>query len=295
MSHVAECPDLGAACVTASPPAPYVHHVKEIVAESSFDASLALTSWFAVDTRWSVRMVRVIPTYAELDGRPKSVPDDIHHHDETVGGVTDPWLLARFGAAKGPFVSTARLGLSLPVGQTVADPYALGREGRWHEHLQQGTGTFVPIVSFGLAYTVAPAKTVAPVTLTLGGTGLFNAYENAKRYRAPVRAYLNHRVSVGLVGEALRPFVDATLAHEGEEYWSGRVGGEGTNVRTELYLGGGLGVRVAKGWDLEAKASGRVASFTDAATFRSAGVFSLALTAKLDVFGTTGQRRAKPE
>ncbi len=240
---------------------------------------MGITPWFGFDTRWSLRVVGVHPTYTELDGRPKSVPNEIHHHEETVGGVTDPWLLARFAAAARNFISVARLGLSLPVGKTVPDPYALGREGRWHEHLQNGTGTFVPIVGLGLAFTIAP------VTIGLGGTGFFSSYESAQHYRAPARFYVSHRVSVGLLKGALTPFGEATLAHEGEEYWHGAIGGEGSNVRTEIYVGGGLAWRLDARWSIEGAASGRVASLTDAPTFKSAGTFTLALSSRFDLWG----------
>jgi hypothetical protein len=280
VSHIEGCPDLGPACSSAVPPTPYYHHVDELVSETAVDASLAITPWFGLDTRWSVRIVDVSPSYSELDGAPKSVPDDIHHHDETIGGVTDPWLLARFAAVTGSFVSVGRLGLSLPLGKTVEDPYRLSRRGLWHEHVQVGTGTVVPIVGLSLAYTVAP------VTIGLGGTGFFSMFESSKGYRAPPRFYFDHRVSVTLLDGVLTPFAQAILAHEGEEYWHGDVGEEGSNIRTEIYVGGGLGWRFYDRWSLEGSASGRVASLTDAPTFKSAGTFSLALSTSFDLWGS---------
>lgn len=204
-------------------------------------------------------------------------------------GVTDPWLLARLATTDGPFVAIARFGFSFPVGKTQPDPYELGREGKWHEHIQDGTGTLVPIVGFGLAYTFAP------VTIGLGGTGFFNAYENSDGDRAPPRFYLNHRVSVGLLDHVLTPFVEATLAHEGEEYWHGQIGGEGSNIRTEIYLGGGLGWRLSDVWSMEGSASGRMASLTDAPTFKSAGTFSLSITAAFDPWDTAEEKEQKAE
>jgi len=277
VDHIESCPDIGPDCFGPSPPQPYWHHVREVVSESAFDASYAITSSFAIDTRWAIRIVDVKPTYAELDGAPKSVTNDIHHHKETLGGVTDPWLLARIVAAKAGFVSIARFGLSFPLGKTIPDPYELTREGKWHEHVQVGAGTFIPIVDFGLAYTIAP------VTMSLSGTGLFNWYANSKGYQAPARFYLSHRVAVGFLHDVLKPFAEVSLAHEGEEYWHGAVGAEGSNIRTEIYVGGGVGWQFYERWSLEASASGRVASLTSAPTFASAGTFSLALTTSFDL------------
>jgi len=287
VDHVEGCPDLGPECAGPRPPVAYRHHVDELVAQTSFDASLDLTSWLGLDLHASIRLVKVDPTYSELDGTPKSVPNDIHHHNELTGGVGDPWLLARVGAVAGDFVTVARAGLSFPVGRTVEDPYELGREGEWHEHLQEGTGTFVPILGAGFAYRIAP------VTIALGGTAFFNAYENAKRFRAAPRLYVNHRVSVSFLDGVLTPFVEATFAHEGEEYWHGQIGGEGSNVRSEIYLGGGLGWRMDDTWSLEGSASGRLASLTDAPTFESAGTFSLAVAATFDLWDTDEERAAR--
>ena len=285
VTHVAECPDLGPECFSGGPaPTPYNHHVDQVIAETVLDASLAITSWFAVDTRWSFRIADVNPTYSELDGTPKQVPNDIHHHDETLFDITDPWLLGRFAASRGNFVGIARLGLSFPIGRTEEDPYRLGRQGKSHEHLQAGTGTFVPIVGFGMAYTIAP------VTIALGGIGFFNFYESSKGYRAPARLYGNHRVSVALLDGKLTPFVEATLAHEGEEYWHGEVGLEGSNVRTEVFLGGGIGWRFSDPWTLEATVRGRVAALTDAPAFKQSGLFSLALSTSFDLWQTAEER-----
>lgn len=279
VSHVAECPDLGPRCFSSGPPpVPYNHHVEQFLAETVLDTSLALADWFAIDMRWSLRIVDVNPSYSELDGTPKSVPNDIHHHDETLVDVTDPWLLARFAAVKGRFVSIARLGLSFPVGRTEEDPYELARQGKWHEHLQAGTGTFVPIVGFGMSYAIAP------VVIGLGGIALFNAFGNSKGYRAPARGYISQRTSISLFDNILVPFAELSLAHEGEEYWHGHRGLEGSNVRTEVYVGGGVGWRFIDTWTLEAAARGRVATLTDAPTFNQYGLFSLALSTSVDLW-----------
>ncbi|HTJ80355.1 MAG TPA: hypothetical protein VL400_01495 [Polyangiaceae bacterium] len=289
VTHVADCPDLGPECFDGGPPpTPYYHHVDELLAETALDVSLGLTPWLAVDTRWSLRVSDVNPTYSELDGTPKQVPNDIHHHDETLVDVTDPWIVARLAAVQGQFVGNMRLGFSLPLGRTEEDPYRLGREGKSHEHLQAGTGTVVPIIGFGMAYVVAP------VTISFGGVGFFNAYENAKGFRAPTRVYATHRVSVGIFDGVLTPFAEATLAHETEEYWHGEVGLEGSNVRSEIYVGGGAAWRFFDPWTLELTVRGRVASLTDAPTFKSLGLFSLAVSTSFDLWDTDAERREKP-
>ena len=294
VSHVAECPDLGPACFgDGAPPTPYNHHVDQLMAETVFDLSLGLSEWFAIDARWSLRIADVNPTYSELDGTPKLVPNDIHHHDETLVDPTDPWLVARLAASRDNLFTMMRLGFSLPVGRTEPDPYALGREGQSHQHLQAGTGTVVPIVGVGLSLRVAE-ETDTPVTIALSGTGLLNVYENDEGFRAPSRLYANQRVSLALLDGRLSPFVEGTFAHETEEYWQGEVGLEGTNVRSEVYLGGGLAWRFAENWSADLAARGRVATLTQAPSFTTYGVFSLGISTRLSLWGGEGAAEPGP-
>lgn len=294
MSHVADCPDLGPECFDGGPaPTPYNHHVDELLAETVLDASLGVTPWFAIDTRWSLRIADVTPTYSELDGTPKQVPDDIHHHDETLVDVTDPWLMGRFAAVDGDVVGVLRVGASLPVGRTEPDPYALGRQGKSHQHLQAGSGTIIPIVGVGVAYTIAPGSNV-PVTIGLGGIGFFNAYDNAEGFRAPVRVYASQRLAASFMKRSLSPFVEVTFAHEGEEYWGGEPGLEGSNVRTEVYVGGGLAWRFYEEWSVDLTTRARVATLTDAPSFTSFGLFSLGVSASFDLWDTREERVDQP-
>lgn len=286
VSHVADCPDLGPECFHAGhAPTPYNHHVDEVLAETVLDASLGVTDWFGIEARWSLRVADVNPTYSELDGTPKEVPDDIHHHDETLVDLTDPWLMMRFASVFGSVVGVLRLGASFPVGRTEPDPYALGREGKRHQHLQAGTGTLVPIAGLGLSVAIG-RDTVVPITLGVSATGFFNATENGEGFRAPVRLYGSHRVTASFMKGVLNPFADVTLAHEGEELWNGEVGLEGSNVRTEVYLGGGLEWRFHDRWSVALTTRARVATLTEAPSFESRGLFSLALSGSFDLWGS---------
>lgn len=294
VSHVADCPDLGPDCFDGDhQPTPYNHHIDQLMAEMVLQASLGITPWFAVDTRWSLRIADVNPTYSELDGTPKEVPDDIHHHDETLVDVTDPWLLGRLAATQGDFIGILRAGLSFPLGRIEPDPYALGRKGQSHQHLQAGTGTFVPIVGFGVGYTLAKT-TPTPVTIGLGGIGLFNAYENSEGFRAPIRLYASHRVAVSFMKGVLTPFFEATLAHEGEELWHGEVGLEGSNIRSEVYLGGGIEWRFYEAWAVDLTTRARIATLTEAPSFESYGLFSIGISTTFDLWDTKEELAAMP-
>lgn len=250
-----------------------------VAADVSLDGAYGIAPWLAVEARLVLRVVDTTPTYFEQDGTPKQVPDDIHHHDETLVGPGDPWVMARFGGAFGELVTAARLGLSLPLGSTTPDPYALGAEGKWHEHTQLGTGTVVPIAGLGLSYPVGP------VDLSLSALGLFSVYSGQYGYRAPARYFAGLRGDVPFLSRRLVPFVTVDVTHETDEIWNGAPGLEGSTRRTDLLVGGGLGWEFAPSWRLEVGARARVFKLSSAPGFDSPGVLQLALSTSLDKLG----------
>ena len=66
---------------------------------------------------------------------------DLHHRDEVLTGLGDPWLLARAGMVAAGTTISLRAGTTIPLGSTVPDPFALGdmgvrgkkRRGRWSD------------------------------------------------------------------------------------------------------------------------------------------------------------------
>lgn len=284
--HLAKCPDLGPECASAPPPVPYYHHVELIASDTSIDGSYGLTPWLAVEARLSMRVVDTTPTYRELDGSPKLVPDDIHHHDHTIAGPGDPWLVARFGAAAGNLTAAARLGLSLPLGLTQPDPYRLGAEGKWHEHTQLGTGTFLPIVGLGLSYRIEP------VIVAASGLCFFSLYRNEHGFQAPTRYFASTRATLPWLEYKLFPYLAVDVSGETEELWNGRPGLEGSNVRADLLVGGGLAWQLTDAFQVELSVRGRAARFTGAAGFDYPGLAQLAVSWHMD--GDTAETSFAP-
>ena len=276
-SHVAECPDLGPTCAGPRSPTPFYHHVRLFTADVGLDASYGITPWLAVEARFGLRVVDLAPRYTELDGAPKSAPDDPHHRDETLVGPTDPWLLLRFAGAWGKLLSTARLGLTLPLGSTVPNPYLLGKEGKWHQHTQLGTGTFVPIVGLGLSYSAGP------VDLDLSAQGRFSAYESSKGYRAPTRFFPALRLTIPFFDGALRPYAAAEISAETGERWDGRPGSEGSDGRADLLAGGGVVWRFREAWRVDVGLRVHAAALAGGAAFEYPGILQLGLGTNFDV------------
>jgi hypothetical protein len=276
-SHLATCPDLGPACKDPKPPVPYYHHVALFTSEIALDASYGIAPWLSAEVRLPLRIVDTTPTYNEVDGSPKFVPDDIHHHNETLVGLADPWLVVRFGAAFGKLTTAARLGASLPFGKTQPDPYALAAEGKWHEHTQLGSGTFLPLVGIGLSY--APD----PVQLSASGLGLFSLYDNGHGYRAPSQFFFSVRATMPFLDGTLRPYIVLDLPHQTDELWSGAIGTEGPTARTELLIGGGLSWEFRAPWSVDLGVRVRVAHFTGAATFDYPGMLQLGIGTRFDL------------
>ena len=259
------------------PPVPYNHHVGLFMSDLNLDASYGVLPWLAVEARFAYRLVDISPTYTEIDGTPKAVPHDIHHHDRTITGIGDPWLALRLGARRGDLVTSSRLGVSVPLGETRPDPFALGAQGLWHEHTQLGTGIFMPIVSLSASYRFQPWE--------LGGTlfGIFGLYENEHGWRPSSRMVVASRLSLETLDGRLFPFVMLDLGHQTEEAWHGERGLEGSTIRTELLLGGGLRWLFADPWALELAVRGRVAVLSEESGFDYPGTVDLSLSTRFDL------------
>lgn len=275
--HLAECPDLGPACNNLPPPVPYHHHVALWLSETTADVSYGLTESFAVEARLSLRIVDTTPTYREIDGTEKFVPNDIHHHDRTLVGPGDPWLVFRAAASVGKLMTAARFGVTFPVGRTEPDPYALAAKGKWHEHIMMGTGTFLPIVGIGLSY---PA---GPVELSASALGLFSVYENADGFRAPTRIFGGIRVGYPFPSVKLTPNIAVDITHESAEIWHGAYALEGFNARTDVLVGLGATWEFAPMWKVEAGLKARVLRLTDAAAFNYPGLAQLSISHSWDL------------
>ncbi len=127
------------------------HELEILLFSYTLGVSYGVLPWLAMEFRLPVRTT-VINVEFE-DGNGKKITDfkSIHHRNETIVGLADPFLGARFLALKpgdfGPGQLTLGVGVFLPLGETQPDPFALGAAGKRHQHVFFGTGTFRPGVN----------------------------------------------------------------------------------------------------------------------------------------------------
>jgi hypothetical protein len=229
--HPDGCLDL-AACGEIPAQPRYLHDQTIVPGELRAVAELGLSSSWGVEAQVPYRVTRTTIRYTTLQGDPYVPLDpDVHHRDETLHGLGDPWLLARLGRALGAgFVLTARAGTTLPLGRTVEDPFRLGDLGLRHEHIQFGNGTFDPLLALDLARAFGPiqAGAYAQAQLTL--------YENAKGFRAGNR-YFGGASGGTRVLEKVVAALGLDVLHERPERWRGVARQDGNLGRTELLAG----------------------------------------------------------
>lgn len=171
-SHVASCPDVAPECASMTIPE-HEHHVALTLLHSELSAAYGLRPGLALSLRlpYDVKEQRV--HYTTLAGAPFVPPyGDIHHRTETLRGFSDADLLLHWAASPQWHFG---IGASLPLGATVDDPVAAGREGRKHEHLQFGSGVVAPEAEIGWSRANVSALLHATIPITT----------NSKGFRAP--------------------------------------------------------------------------------------------------------------
>ena len=201
------------------------------IGEMRLHAAYGLSDRFGMDVQVPLRLTHTTVTFRHLDGGP--LPDDyesIHHRDETLQGLGDPRIAGRTGwSMRGTDLSTG-LGVTLPLGRTEPDPFRLGDEGKRHQHVQFGTGTFDPFVELDVR------RKLGAVTWALRAGALLPWQENEHGFQAGTR--LNGGLEASLPAwKSIEPALRVDVSHEGAERWDGEVPSEGNLGRTDALVG----------------------------------------------------------
>ncbi|HKY34804.1 MAG TPA: hypothetical protein VJN18_02590 [Polyangiaceae bacterium] len=189
-----------------------------------------LSETFGIEAQVPFRSVTTTIEYTDADGAHYEPLDPgVHHRDETVFGIADPWLLLRVGTTVQKWWLAARPGVSIPLGRTEENPFTLGDQGLRHQHIQLGSGTFDPVA------VVEASRAFDALQLQFFAQGQVPFYENGHGYRASWRVYGGAAVGRKLVSE-LVGFGGVEASHEAAETWDGQTRQDGNLGRSELLL-----------------------------------------------------------
>ncbi len=228
--HVAQCPEVDPllCVVEALPEHAHDQRITWFRLDPTLNVGLGGGWQAAVSVPIDMRSISV--DYLLPDGSPYDPPyDDIHHRSEVLGGPVDGTLLVRRYVRAGErAVLGLTFGTSLPFGRTEENPYALTEQGLRHQHIQLGTGTFVPIAGVDAIFEGARWGGMA------WASGRLPLYANTMGYTPGVSLSLGGGPSFRPVPK-LQVLATAEASFEGAETWTG------TPYGGRLTVLGGLG------------------------------------------------------
>lgn len=201
---------------------------------------LGLSGEWAFDDRWGVeaslpvRSVWASVAYQTPDGADYEPLDaDVHHRDETVAGLADGRLMARYSRSVAGVWVAARVGSTVPLGATEEDPFSAGDLGKRHQHIQLGSGAFEPVVSLDATWGGISQQTTAYATLQQP------LYANDKGFEAGRRLLAGAQFGWKAAPDLLLSLI-GEVGHEGGERWQGVVRSDGMTGLTEVRTGASL-------------------------------------------------------
>jgi hypothetical protein len=237
--------------------APEWHDISLYFGEIRLTAALGITEWLSAEITDSLRIVAVKFQLQDLATRePLAAPfgEEIHHRSETLVGPTDPWLTARVTRRLGSWSFSFRAGVTLPIGSTVPNPFALGDRGQAHEHIQFGTGTVDPLAE------VEVRKSIRRFGIAASLLGKAPLYANLNGYQAGAQLSGGLRLMSDLWTRRLVFLAGATVYHEEPERWDGIQQSEGNLGRTDLLIDTSITLKLPK--QLSISLSGRFPAWT---------------------------------
>jgi len=236
--------------VLAEAQGPVLYDSRLVFVETRLAAEYALRPWLALGAALPYRMVDIDVAHRDPGtGMPVPAPSSIHARTETLRGVGDPSVTAHLAREVGAYRLHGRLGTSLPVGATVENPILLGRIGQDHQHVQFGTGTFVPFAA------VEVQRAIGPATAALWGLAHLSLYENDQGFRAGHRLSGGLSASTGALARGWTFGLAAEVHGETAERWRGEVDrDEGNAGRLDVMAGVSAAWRPLRGLALVADA-----------------------------------------
>lgn len=230
VSHPAGCVDVNN-CVELPVQPEHTHDLTLIPTELRINTAWAATQVVGIDADLPVRLVSAQVEYRTPDGAPyEPIDAGVHHRDEVIAGLGDLALRVRLVARADRWWLTTRVGMTLPTGGTEPDPYEAGEQGHTHQHIQFGTGTVDPTLSFDATRSSTRAE------VSLYAQGQASLYSNRHGFQGPPRM-LAGSAAAWKNGTGLLLGGAIETAVEGAERWQGVARPDASLGRTELLIG----------------------------------------------------------
>jgi thiol-disulfide isomerase/thioredoxin len=225
-------------------PATVIHDQTIANSEARLAAELGVASWLAVGLILPVRLFHTSIRYLDTNGQQVEIENPtLHHHNETLTGVGDPWIYGRAAKQLGGFTLGGRLGVTLPFGRTVADPFALGDLGIPHEHSQFGTGTV------GAVAGIDASRMLGGVHFDGTLLTIQSFYDNDHHYQAGDRYAAALGAASALATKSWRFRATIEGVWETAETWGGIVHTDDGNVgRVDVLAGAEATWLVTEDW-----------------------------------------------
>lgn len=231
----------------------YRHEVTLTTMDLNLNTQLGIFSWLDVRLLMPLRFVNAKADFFGKDGKKLENFASIHHRNETLVGVGDPLVQAGFRplllSKSQPWLLEFGLGVSIPFGSIEEDPNKAGREGREHQHIMFGTGTFDPVAFLTGGYIGEYASVLLNVFCRT------SLYENVFGLREGLR----FRVSLG--GESTFGLqhwsflLRVTFSHQDPGLWSGTLDPDAASGRTDMILTTGVFWRPSTQWQVSLQVS----------------------------------------
>lgn len=243
---------------------------------------LGLLDWLDVRLRFKLRFVDVRAAFTDKDGKPLPDYSSIHHRNETLFGPGDPDVQVGFRplrpTRKQPWLLEFGGGLSFPLGRIEPDPYTAGREGKEHQHIMFGSGTFDPIGFLTAGYLAPSFQLYANVLLR--GAILPNRY--GFQQGMTLRASLSAESAFGLRQWSFQARAAFLLARAG--LWSGKLDPDAASGRVSLLLTASVFWEPRPNWQLGLQASAPINLFVEGGDLLTPFVIGLSLQVQFRLF-----------
>ncbi|MEC7986975.1 MAG: hypothetical protein VX278_17535, partial [Myxococcota bacterium] len=163
---------------------------------------------------FQVRLLRI--DYYLADNQESYTPPyaGIHHRNESLIGLGDFEVSAQRLVPFGRSGLGVSVGTTIPVGRIEENPYDLGAESKEHQHIQMGTGAFVPLLEVVAFHPFQQSGLLGRVRFEIP------FYENTYRYQSGRAVRWSAGYWRTLFAQSVG-FIQIQGTHESSDEWYG--------------------------------------------------------------------------